>query len=232
MYCRFRAPFRICTLIRLRTLRSVSTITIESRKFAYFGVIPLSSSVSLAPFLAEKVFKAKAEADVAAVTARVRDLAAETEISDDYIKLVCKNANNLRVRRFAALDAEYGEGWAAGFMGQLPDDKNLMFYIMMRAAGSFATKHKRSPGSELTANHSGPEDRKQDCELLRSELVDILSPTAEGSTAGCGLDAATVEATLAAADAYLDEMCRIAGAEIHPAAALVTSAACSYAPLA
>ena len=38
--------------------------------------------------VAEKIFKAKAEADVTAVTMKVRGLAADTtEITDDYIKV-------------------------------------------------------------------------------------------------------------------------------------------------
>ena len=43
-----------------------------------------------------------------------------------------------------------------------------MFYLLLRAAGSFATTHKRAPGSELAVGQSGPADRKADAELLRA----------------------------------------------------------------
>eukprot|EP01050_Picozoa_sp_SAG11_P028075 SAG11_NODE_7365_length_1155_cov_2.128788_2_plen_138_part_00 len=39
--------------------------------------------------------------------------------------------------------------------------------------------------------------------------------------AGCGLSREAVEVVMAAAEPYLDEMLRISGAEVHPAAALM-----------
>ena len=87
-----------------------------------------------------------------------------------------------------------------------------MFYLLLRAAGSFATTHKRAPGSELAVGQSGPADRKADAELLRAELAGLLSgggPAAAEGGGGSGLDADTAAACLAAADPYIDEMCRV-----------------------
>lgn len=128
--------------------------------------------------------------------------------------MVCKNAYNLRVKRFSSLEKEYSDGWARpltplldgsmSFTGE--PDPNALFYLMLRASERFVAAHGRHPGTVVGGT---PGD---DIPLLLAELTSLLSPE-------CGLGEAEIATCLQLCEAsYVPEMCRVGGAEIHSTA--------------
>ena len=181
------------------------------------GSIPDMTSDTTSYIALQNAFQKRAAADTAAVAARVAELVEEhgcTPLSEDFVKLVCKNANNLRVKRFASLEKEYSDGWARP-LGPLLDgsmsftgeaDPNALWYLMLRASERFVAKHGRQPGTAAGAPPSADEA------LLMAELSGLLA-------AECGLGEAEVAGCVGGAGPYVAEMCRVGGAEIHPTAA-------------
>ncbi len=187
------------------------------------GALPLTGSIpdmtaDSATYIAlQHAYQKRAAADVAAVSARVSELVAEhgcTPLSEEYIKMVCKNAYNLRVKRFSSLEKEYSDGWArplvplldgsSSFTGEA--DPNALFYVMLRASERFVAAHGRHPGTVVGGSPS------DDAPLLLAELKGLLSPD-------CGLGEAEITTCLQQCEAsYVLEMCRVGGAEIHSTA--------------
>ena len=84
------------------------------------GSIPDMTSDTTSYIALQNAFQKRAAADTAAVAARVAELVEEhgcTPLSEDFVKLVCKNANNLRVKRFASLQIQNDptSGWVLAF---------------------------------------------------------------------------------------------------------------------
>ena len=184
------------------------------------GALPLTGSIpdmtsGSATYLAlQHAFQKRAAIDIATVSARVAELVAEhgcTPLTEEYIKMVCKNAYNLRVKRFSSVEKEYTEGWARplaplldgsqSFTGEA--DPNALFYLMLRASEKFVTAHGRHPGD---VSGGAPAD---DIPLLLAELKALLTPD-------CGLGEAYIGAVMAVGEStYVPEMCRVGGAELH-----------------
>jgi amyloid beta precursor protein binding protein 1 len=122
------------------------------------GVLPLSGVVPDMVAHTEvyvhmqRVYQAKAEEDVAAVMRRVDAIAERLKrprIAADAVRAFCKNAAFIKVCKFRPIEEEYAV--TAGMMQGPPlgsDDPQdpLPWYLMIRIADAFRTKHGRYPG--------------------------------------------------------------------------------------
>jgi len=133
----------------------------------------------------------------------------EDKISDDEIRLFCKNSLFLHVIRYSSLVDEMDPAkvnvenismtlvdWASG--DEAPGEG--CWYLAMRAADRFYMEHGRFPG-EKTNNH------EQDFVALRHHADEIMKSLT--------FDASQLP------DAHLKELCRYGNSQIHTIAAIM-----------
>uniref|UniRef100_UPI00358EEBE6 NEDD8-activating enzyme E1 regulatory subunit isoform X2 n=1 Tax=Myxine glutinosa TaxID=7769 RepID=UPI00358EEBE6 len=180
------------------------------------GTLPVRGSLpdmiaDSASYLAlQAVYRDKALEDVAAVAKRVAELLLQIgrtadAISEQAIRLFCKNAAFLRLVRCRSLAVEYDPKTASrDFLGVEDScvSEDLGLYLMLRSVDRFFIQHGRFPGERM--EHNEP-----DVVLLHAEASSLLQewdlPTSPPRN-------------------MLVEFCRCAMSELHPVAAFVGGA--------
>jgi amyloid beta precursor protein binding protein 1 len=150
-----------------------------------------------------QVYQEKAVADAAEVANILRELAPMRDISDDYVRHVCRNSLFLRVLRIRSLAQEYDPATAhAAELGEALSDPegNLQWYVVLRAVDRFYAAHGRLPG---WTNDQVLSD------------VPLLTEQVEGLLKELSLDTSLVS------EAVVHETCRFGGSELHNVAALM-----------
>jgi len=161
----------------------------------------------------QTVYKERAEQDVQAVLRRVRDTLTRlgqsaTSISEDEVRLMCKNALTLRVIRFRTLKDELTNLNRDELAMQLNDPTSTAgWYVLFRAVDDFYKKYNRYPGNKLGDN------LENDFLLLKDIVVNFLKqhnlPPLGNHKEG------------ALNEAMVREMVRYGNAQIHNIAALL-----------
>ncbi|XP_037444147.1 NEDD8-activating enzyme E1 regulatory subunit AXL-like isoform X2 [Triticum dicoccoides] len=144
--------------------------------------------------------QAKAESDCLAMEHRVKSILKRIgrdpeSISRAYIKTFCKNTRKLKVCRYRSMEEEFSSPVLSKVQKYFADEDNcyaLNFYVLLRAVDRLAASYSRLPGI---------------FDRLKAAAVSVLSDM--------GLKGASLSEDLVA------EVCRFAGAEIHPVAAFI-----------
>lgn len=184
------------------------------------GNMPLEGSVpdmtSTTEFYLEiqRLYREKADADIAAVTVQLKEILREIgrpsdAIPPEDIKAFCKNARNLQVVWNTKLSEECEGSAAVGaelsrLMGLEDSGANAALYVLLRAADRFNATHGRFPGvfdSELN----------EDASTLKAVAMQILADQGV--------------ANMSMPDDLVAEMCRFGAAELHCVAAIMGGAA-------
>eukprot|EP01115_Flamella_aegyptia_P015652 TRINITY_DN97685_c0_g1_i2.p1 TRINITY_DN97685_c0_g1~~TRINITY_DN97685_c0_g1_i2.p1 ORF type:complete len:332 (+),score=72.42 TRINITY_DN97685_c0_g1_i2:597-1592(+) len=119
------------------------------------GTIPDMTASTNGYIALQKIYQDKAQADAAAVGARVKSILAkigkpENFISTEEIKKFCKNSMFLSVIRYRSLEDEYNNKTAKTSLisSELENPDSLIsFYIALRAVDKFFSKNNRIAGS-------------------------------------------------------------------------------------
>ncbi|GIL80934.1 hypothetical protein Vretimale_9348 [Volvox reticuliferus] len=207
------------------------------------GTLPLEGSIpdmhaTTEMYLrVQHLYREKADRDVAAVEAHVRQLLGRLgqpadAISHDTIRLYCRHARHLRCVRYRTLAEETGSetarsnvlaaalsaggGGGLGFGGDMPPgSSDAALYVLLRAADRFHALTGRHPGSPAV-------DPQEDLPLMRQAAMQVLSEAGVGggakspdSCSGSGAGSAVISEDL------LAEMCRAGAAELHVVAAFM-----------
>ncbi|KXZ45671.1 hypothetical protein GPECTOR_52g69 [Gonium pectorale] len=186
----------------------------------------------------QHLYREKAERDVAAVEAHVRQLLTRLgrpagAIPHDTVRLYCRHARHLRCVRYRTLAEETGTGTArtaslasalipggSGYGGsELPPGCcDAALYVLLRAADRFHAQTGRYPGA------TGPEaDPGEDVPLLRQAALQVLSEVGlgGGSNPRKSPDSSSGASGAALNEDLLFEMCRAGAAELHVVAAFM-----------
>lgn len=172
------------------------------------GSIPdMTSSTELYVNL-QKLYQAKAEADVLVIEQRVRNILKKIgrdpySISKAIIKSFCKNARKLKVCRYRPIEDEFSSPVLPELQKYLTDEEYSIavgFYILLRAVDRFAANYNTFPGQ-----FDGAMD--EDISRLKTTAVSILSDV------GCNGSTLTED--------LINEMCRYGAAELHAIAAFI-----------
>jgi len=172
------------------------------------GSIPDMTSDTQTYISLQEVYQRKAQEDVDAVSRHVAaNLSAigksHDSISQEDIKLFCKNTLYLRLVRTTSLHHEYAKATANidAMSSALEDpDTNLVYYFLLRAVDRFWTEKGRFPGWHDDQVKGDIAGLKHHVEALLAEL---------------GLN------TSAVSENAVHEMCRFGAAELHNIAALL-----------
>ncbi|XP_019628819.1 PREDICTED: NEDD8-activating enzyme E1 regulatory subunit-like [Branchiostoma belcheri] len=175
------------------------------------GAIPDMFADSERYIQLQNIYKDQAKQDASAVASRVSQILSSIGrpshcISEEVIRLFCRNAAFLRVVRTRSLEEEYNpEKACVNEMGvQLENpDSEIALYIMLRAVDRFQQQYGRYPGyydDQVEADI--PKLKACMCGLLQEWS---LSPYIK--------------------DEYVHEMCRYGGSELHSVAAFMGGAA-------
>eukprot|EP00897_Mesotaenium_endlicherianum_P006793 jgi/Mesen1/6141/ME000314S05147 len=172
------------------------------------GSIPDMHSMTEYYIGLQKVYQARAEADVAAVEARVRDILKRIGrdpqvVPRAHVKHFCKNARHLRVLRYKTLTEEYSNrsGPELQRLLSVEDSNNAALYVLLRAADHFAAAYNRFPGV------FDGDAEEEDVTRLKAVAMSLLNDAGAGST--------TLPEDL------ISEICRFGAGELHCAAAVV-----------
>ncbi|CAO2823310.1 unnamed protein product [Amaranthus hypochondriacus] len=156
----------------------------------------------------QKVYQAKAEADILAMEQHVQNLLKKIgrnpmSISKTTIKGFCKNARKLTVCRYRMIEEELNAPNLAELQKYLTDEEYstaVGFYILLRAVDRFAANYNSFPGQ-----FDGEID--EDISRLKTVAVNLLSDL------GCN-------GSILAED-LIYEICRFGAAELHVVAAFI-----------
>jgi len=152
----------------------------------------------------QKIYQEKALADATAVETRVKATLAHLNkpnfISTEEVKKFCKNSMFLQVLHYRSFDDEHKSAKASTIGSELQNGSTgMIFYVLLRAAGRFFTKHNRYPGS---SDDTVEADGKALHDLVHELLKEL------------GVSA-TVD------EKYVKEIVRFGAAELHPIASLL-----------
>ncbi|EFN59362.1 hypothetical protein CHLNCDRAFT_137823 [Chlorella variabilis] len=186
------------------------------------GLLPLEGSIpdmhaSTQQYLElQRIYRAKADADAAAVEAHARAILEgagrdPAAIPAADIKHFCKHARYLRLVRCRSLAEETGAGSCRGgalraALAAEDTAASAALYVLLRAADRFHQTYQRYPGSYDS-------EVEEDAALLKSQAQALLAEC------GAGGGAAGV------ADDLVGEVCRCAAGELHVVAAVVGAVA-------
>ncbi|XP_037444148.1 NEDD8-activating enzyme E1 regulatory subunit AXL-like isoform X3 [Triticum dicoccoides] len=157
--------------------------------------------------------QAKAESDCLAMEHRVKSILKRIgrdpeSISRAYIKTFCKNTRKLKVCRYRSMEEEFSSPVLSKVQKYFADEDNcyaLNFYVLLRAVDRLAASYSRLPG--IFDSIGSTSEIVEDVPRLKAAAVSVLSDM--------GLKGASLSEDLVA------EVCRFAGAEIHPVAAFI-----------
>jgi len=128
------------------------------------------------------------------------------EISDQSIKLFCRNSLLLKVIKYRTLEDELNhplvenlQSQMMDFLQEVPEPGNGIWYILLRAAERFYTEHKRYPGKR--------KDYAEDYYSLKTHVDALLKDFSLEPNA--------------ISDEPLFELCRFGCCQIHSIAAFV-----------
>ncbi|GLC42485.1 hypothetical protein PLESTB_001103300 [Pleodorina starrii] len=191
----------------------------------------------------QHLYREKAERDVAAVEAHVRQLLGRLgrpadAISHDTVRLYCRHARHLRCVRYrtlgeevgfetargnvlaAALSAGGGGGLGGGGGDLPPGSSDAALYVLLRAADRFHAQTGRYPGAAPAVGA----DPQEDVPLLRQAAMQVLAEVGVGGGSKSpdisGCSGSSGSSALISED-LLVEMCRAGAAELHVVAAFM-----------
>ena len=173
------------------------------------GGIPDMHS-STANFMAlQRIYQDKAEKDVDAVARHVEAIVAEAgikgePISREEIKRFCKNAPSLRMLRYSPYtDKPNAEALSSTLNDEdPPEGKNVLWFVLIAAAGKFETQHGRLPGD-------------QDSNVAAD--VPLLRQAFDATVKEFGVDLS--DDVKSQVDDHVSEFVRYGGCELHNIAA-------------
>ena len=188
------------------------------------GTLPDMAATTEGYIAITKVYHDQAEAEFATLRSLVDGIVAdagapEGTVSDEYLRLVVKNAASIRSvtlsslvdeldgseKTTAALSAALGSGSTTATTAAL--------YLMLRAADGFKAAHGRWPGD---APEGDPDfNWESDIPDLKTIVTSVLD----------SLGLADASSSGALADDLIHEFCRFANAEINPVAVVVGAVA-------
>lgn len=171
------------------------------------GAIPDMHSFTDYYIKLQKIYQARAEADVTAVEGYVARILKRigrdsSPIPRSTIKLFCKNSRNLRVLRCKMLSDEYSSRSGSELQRLLAAEESShpALYILLRAVDHFAATYNRFPGA-----FDG--EIEEDVSRLKSLAVGLLNDMGGG---GASLP-----------EDVVSEVCRFGASEIHCVASIV-----------
>eukprot|EP00999_Lentomonas_sp_LEN2_P001786 NODE_289_length_1711_cov_94.194444_g260_i0.p1 GENE.NODE_289_length_1711_cov_94.194444_g260_i0~~NODE_289_length_1711_cov_94.194444_g260_i0.p1 ORF type:complete len:552 (-),score=100.04 NODE_289_length_1711_cov_94.194444_g260_i0:55-1638(-) len=155
----------------------------------------------------QKLYHAKAQADIAAVNNRVASLLQSLELGSDTVPAeeiarMCRHSHELSVIHFSSLQQELDPSSAqANLIGNSLGDPtdNIAFYVLFQAASIFQEQHKRYPGTH-------DDEVEEDAMLLKKCAGTFLS---------------SIGATGSVSDEFCLEFCRYGGCQPHNISSLM-----------
>ena len=170
------------------------------------GSIPDMTSSSSMYVNLQHVYQIKARADMEAVASHLSELLTNmgrptNAISEENIKMFCRNSAFLQVLSYRALEEEFQVPNIdeLHILNESPDN-DILYYVLLRAAHQFYSIHKVYPGTEEGKFVT-------DISQMKS-IVGILLQK-------WGLSTGSIR------DDYITEFCRYGGGEIHAVAAFI-----------
>ncbi|KAG8196579.1 hypothetical protein JTE90_014140 [Oedothorax gibbosus] len=171
------------------------------------GVIPDMTSDTNSYIKLQNIYRAKAEEDAQVIYRRAQDNLCRlgkppNSISEQEVKVFCKNAHCLRVLRGRSIEEEYNPKTSnvKNLVADLEhEDSDIIFYVLLRAADRFYHEYRRYPGQNN-------EDVEADIVRLKNIVTSLMSEW------GC---------SPIMKDDYVHEMCRFGASELHSVAAFV-----------
>jgi amyloid beta precursor protein binding protein 1 len=188
------------------------------------GTIPDMTATTDSYIALQRLYAARAQADVAAVEGHLAALLRAGgrpagAIPHDAVRLFCKNAAHLSVSRYTALALDMpatdgaGQGGAAAHSAQsallaracAAEDTctNAMLHLLLRAADRCAAQLGRWPGTFDSAV-------EEDVPRLKAAVTSLLAEYGHSALSG-----------LSVPDDLVSEMCRFGAGELHCVAAVV-----------
>ena len=157
----------------------------------------------------QRVYQEKAEKDQQSLTKHLETIIATAgkpkfEITAEEIKRFCKNAGHLRVVRYTSYNSKPDVDTINDMLENEdePEMRNVIWYLLIRAASSFEAKNSRYPGQNDT-------DVASDIPLLKQEFETLVKD----------MGITIPEATQSQLNDYLSEVVRYGGCEMHNIAA-------------
>jgi len=174
------------------------------------GKIPDMVSDNESYIQLQRVYLAKAEADLQAISTRVaRILEAvgkpATSISAGDIKLFCRNVGHLRCLRIRSIEEEraaVSPAVAEMLAEASGESSNAIWYIIMRAADNFSKTHGRAPGA-ADGDYAGDVEPLKEAALEVAKDVGLEDAVAGWKREDCSFDD------------LVTEYCRFGGSELH-----------------
>uniref|UniRef100_A0A8R7UHS4 NEDD8-activating enzyme E1 regulatory subunit n=1 Tax=Triticum urartu TaxID=4572 RepID=A0A8R7UHS4_TRIUA len=177
------------------------------------GTIPDMTSLTEYYVSLQKIYQAKAESDCLAIEHRVKSILKRIgrdpdSISRACIKTFCKNTRKLKVCRYRSMEEEFSSPVLSEVKKYFADEDScfaMNFYVLLRAVDRLAANYSRLPGIFDSTGFTS--EIGEDVPRLKEAAVSVLSDM--------GLKGSSLSEDLIA------EVCRFAGAEIHPVAAFI-----------
>ena len=170
------------------------------------GSIPDMMSSSDLYISLQRIYQTKALNDIQLVAQYVNELLVSVDrpehvISDQEIKMFCRNAAFLRLVRTRSLSDELIRPNVSQLATELSNpDSNFVYYVLLRAAQVFYTRFKMYPGNTDLPFES-------DIAQLKSIVSSLL---VEWGLSDCIIS-----------DEYIHEFCRFGAADLHSVAAYI-----------
>lgn len=171
------------------------------------GVIPDMTSDTQNYVKLQNIYKEKAEEDAHIIFLRVQEILSKlgkslNSITEQEIKVFCKNAHCLRVLCGRSLKDEYNPKTSKVqdlIINLEHEDSDILFYVLLRAVDRFSSEYRRYPGRNN-------DDVESDILKLKSCVSTLMQEW------GCAP---------ITKDDYIHEVCRYGGAELHSVAAFL-----------
>lgn len=171
------------------------------------GVIPDMTSDTQNYVKLQNIYKEKAEEDAHAIFLRIQEILSKlgkspNSITEQDVRVFCKNAHCLRVLCGSSLKDEYdpNRSKVKELIANLEhEDTDILFYVLLRAVDRFCSEYRRCPGRNN-------DDVESDILKLKSCVSVLMQDW------GC---------PPITKDDYIHEICRFGGAELHSVAAFM-----------
>lgn len=171
------------------------------------GVIPDMTSDTQNYIKLQNIYKEKAAEDSHNIFLRVQEILCKlgkspSTITEQDVKIFCKNAHCLKVLNGRALKDEYDplKSKVKELISNLEhEDNDILFYVLLRAVDRFCSEYRRCPGRNN-------DDVESDIIKLKSCVSALMQDW------GC---------SQITKDDYIHEICRFGGAELHSVAAFM-----------
>jgi len=187
--------------------RAVAEFYEKEKKLPLEGSIPDMTATTDGYIALQRIYAEKANKDVQVVSKRVKDLLTSVmrdsnEISEEQIKLFCKNSHVINCLRFRKIEDEIKSPKTDTLGFQLPDNtSSANWYVVLRASDIFFENHKKNAGSS-----------NDQMEKDTAELISL----SESLLKNWGIDSSNVEYRK-----YAQELVRFGGSELHTIASFI-----------